>query len=86
MDAGVGLVDLVDEQDAGNFPLFQLAQDELKLRDLLLVQFAHDHRRVDRRQHRAHVVDEFDRAGTVEQGIGVAHEMVVATVNSTLMR
>ena len=75
MDAGVGLVDLVDEQDAGNFPVFQFAQDELKLRDFLLVQFAHDHRRVDRRQRRAHVVNEFDRAGAVEEGIGVAHEI-----------
>ena len=75
VDAGVGLVDLVDEQDAGNFPVFQFAQDELKLRDFLLVQFAHDHRRVDRRQRRAHVVNEFDRAGAVEEGIGVAHEI-----------
>ena len=32
MDGGVGLVDLVDEQDARDFPVFELAQDELKLR------------------------------------------------------
>ena len=74
MHAGFGLVDLVDEQDAGNFAVFQLAQNELELRDLLLVEFAHHHRRVDRRQHRAHVVDEFDRARAIEEGVGVAHE------------
>ena len=31
--------------------------------------------RVDRRQHRAHVVDEFDRAGAIEEGVAVAHEI-----------
>src|SRR5208283_124130 len=75
MDAGVGLIDLVEEQNAGNFPVFQLAQNELQLRYLLLVHFAHDHRRVDRRQHRAHVVDELHRAGAIEESIGVAHEI-----------
>ena len=74
MDAGFALVDLVDEQDAGNLAVFQLAQNELELRDFLFVQFAHHHRRVDRRQHRAHVVNEFDRARAVEEGVGVAHE------------
>ena len=75
VDAGVGLVDLVEEQNARNFPVFQLAQNELQLRYFLLVHFAHDHRRVDRRQHRAHVVDELDRAGAIEEGVGVAHEI-----------
>ena len=74
VDAGIGLVDLVDEQDAGNFPVFQLAQDELELRDFLLVHLADHDRGVDRRQHRAHVVDEFDRARAIEEGVGVAHE------------
>ena len=73
--AGIGLVDLVEEQDAGDFLVFQLAQDELKLRDFLLVHFADDHRGIDRRQHRAHVMDEFDRARAIEEGIGVAHEI-----------
>ena len=75
VDAGIGLVDLVDEQDARNFPVFELAQDELKLRDFLLVHFAHHHGGVDRRQHRAHVVNEFDRARAIEERIGVAHEI-----------
>ena len=75
MDGGVGLVDLVEEQEARNLLLFELAQDELKLRDFLLVQLADDDRGVDRRQRRAHVVDEFDRARTIDEGVGVAHEI-----------
>src|ERR1700684_2534867 len=75
MDAGVALVDLVDEQDAWDFLVFQLAQDELELRHLLLVHLADDDSDVDCRQHRAHVVDEFDRARAVEERIIVAHEI-----------
>ena len=74
VDAGIGLVDLVDEQDAWNFPVFELAHDELKLRDFLFVEFAHHNGNVDRRKDRAHVVNELDRAGAVEKCIGVAHE------------
>ena len=75
VDAGIGLVDLVDEQDARDFLVFQLAQDELELRHLFLVHLADDDGDVDRRQHGAHVVDEFDRARAVEERIGVAHEI-----------
>ncbi len=74
MDGRIGLVDLVEEQEARNVLVFELAQDELQLRDLLLVQLADDDRGVDRRQRRAHVVDEFDRAGTIDEGVAVAHE------------
>ena len=56
------------------FELFQLAQDQLQLRDLLLVGLAHHDRGIDRRQRRAHVVDELDRARAIEEGVGVAHE------------
>ena len=66
---------LLTNRMRGNFLVFEFAQDELKLRDFLLVHFADDHRGVDRRQHRAHVVDELDRAGTVEERVGVAHEI-----------
>ena len=75
VDAGIGLVDLVDEQDARDFLVFELAQDELELRDLLLVHLADHDGGVDRRQHRAHVVDEFDRARAIEERVGVAHEI-----------
>src|SRR5579862_7187862 len=75
MDAGIALVDLVDEQDAGDFLVFQLAQNELELRHLFLVHLADDDGDVDRRQHGAHVVDEFDRARAVEEHIGIAHEI-----------
>ena len=64
---GVGLVDLVEKQEARDVLLLELAQDELQLRNLLLVQLADDDRRIDRRQHRAHVVDEFDGARTIEE-------------------
>ena len=70
----VGLVDLVEEQEARDLELFELAQDQLQLRDLLLVDLADDDGGIDRRQHRAHVVDELDRARTIDEGVGVAHE------------
>ena len=70
VDGGIRLVDLVEKQEARNLLLFELAQDELQLRDLLLVQLAHHDRGVDRGQRRAHVVDEFDRAGTIDEGVG----------------
>ena len=75
VDGRIGLVDLVDEQEARNVLLLELAQDELQLRDLLLVQLADHDRRVDGGQRRAHVVDEFDRAGTIDEGVAVAHEI-----------
>src|SRR6185312_16932111 len=71
----VGLVDLVEEQEARDVLLFKLAQDQLQLRHLLLVGFADHDRGVDRRQHAAHVVDEFDRARAIDEGVIVAHEL-----------
>ena len=70
----VGLVDLVEEQEARNVLIFQFAQDDLQLRNFLLVRLADHDGGIDRRQHRAHVVDEFDRAGAIEEGVAVAHE------------
>src|SRR5262245_65477484 len=64
VDGGVGLVDLVEKQETRNFLLFELAQDELQLGYLLFVQLAHHDRGIDRGQRRAHVMNEFDRAGT----------------------
>ena len=75
MDGGVGLVDLVEEQKARDFLRFQLAQNELQLRHLLLVELAHHDRGVDCRQRRAHVVDEFNRARAIDESISVAHEI-----------
>ena len=71
----VGLVDLVEEQEARNVQLFELAQDQLQLRNFLLVRLAHHDRGIDRRQHRAHVVDEFDRTGAIDECVAVAHEI-----------
>jgi hypothetical protein len=75
MNGGVGLVDLVEEQEARNLLGFQLAQNELKLRNLLLVELADHDRGVDCGQRRAHVLDEFDRAGAIDESIAVAHEI-----------
>ena len=67
VDGGIGLVDLVEKQKARNVLLLELAQDELQLRNLLLVQLADHDRRIDRGQRRAHVMDEFDRAGAIDE-------------------
>ena len=58
-----------------NVLVFQLAQDQLQLRHFLLVGLADHDRRVDRGQRRAHVMDEFDGAGAVDEGVAVAHEI-----------
>ena len=71
----VGLVDLVEEEQARHLEVFQLAQHQFELRHLALVSLAHHHRGVDRRQHRAHLVDEFDRARAIHEGVVVAHEV-----------
>jgi hypothetical protein len=75
VDGGIRLVDLVDEEKTRNFLRFELAHDELKLRHLLLVELADDDRGIDRRQRRAHVVNEFNRARTIDESIGVALEI-----------
>src|SRR6185312_1762112 len=71
----VGFVDLVQEQEARDVLLLELAQDQLQLGDLLFVGLADHDRGVDRRQHRAHVVDELDRAGTIDESVAVAHKI-----------
>ena len=71
----VGLVDLVEEQKARDLQVFEFAQDQLQLRDLLLVRLAHHDRRIDRRQRRAHVMDELDRTGAIDERVVVAEEI-----------
>ena len=75
MNGGVGLVDLVEKQETGNLPLFQFAQHELELRDFLLVHLTYDDGGVDGRQHRAHVMDEFDGTRAIDKAIAVAHKI-----------
>ena len=60
MDAGVRLVDLIKEQNARNLAVFQLAQNELKLRHFLVVHLADDDGGVDGRQNGPHVVHKLD--------------------------
>ena len=74
-DALAGAVDLVEKQEARDAEILEFAQDDLQLRQLLLVRLADHHRGVDRRQRGAHVVREFDRAGAIDEGVAVAHEV-----------
>ena len=73
-DALVGPVDLVQKQKARNAQFLELAQDDLQLRQLLLVRLADHDRGIDRRKCGAHVVRELDRAGTIDKSVAVAHE------------
>ena len=73
-DALVGAVDLVEEQETRDLQLLQLAQDDLKLRQLLLVGLADHDRGVDSGKRCAHVVGELNGTGTIEEGVAVAHE------------
>ena len=73
-DAFVGLVDLVQEQEARDVQLLELAQHQLQLRDLSLIGFADHDRGIDARQRHTHVVDELDRAGTIDEGVDVAEK------------
>src|SRR5262249_14837269 len=75
VNGGIRLVDFVDEKKARDLLLLELAQDQLQLRYLLLVELAHYDRGIDRRERRAHLMDELDRAWTIDEGIVVAHEV-----------
>ena len=54
--------------------VFEFAQDQLQLRDLLFVRLADHDRGIDRRQNAAHVVNELDRTRAIDESIAVAHE------------
>jgi hypothetical protein len=71
----IRLVDLVEKQEARDFLVFQLAQNELQLRNFLLVELAGHDRGIDRRQRRAHFVHEFNGARTIDEGVIIAHEI-----------
>ena len=58
-----------------NILVFEFAQYQLQLRHFLLVRLADDNGGVDRRQHAAHVVNEFDRTGAIDKGVAVAHDL-----------
>src|SRR5208283_3062153 len=70
--ASARLIDLVEEKDARQPELFQFAQDDLQRWDLAGIGLAHDDGGVANGQRVAHVMDEFDRAGTIEEGEPVA--------------
>ena len=74
-DARLGLVDLVDEQEVRNAAIFELLEDQLERRHLLLVRLAHDDGRVASRERVGGVGLEFDGAGAIEEGVGIAEEI-----------
>jgi hypothetical protein len=80
-DAGIGLVDLVEEEDAGHAAVFERLQDDLQRRDLLLVGLRDDDGEIDRRQHALGLGTEFDRAGTIEDGEAIAHEFGLGDIH-----
>ena len=73
-DALVGAVDLVEKQKARNAEVFELAQDDLKLRQLAFIGLADHHRGVHGRERGAHVMRELDGTGAVDERVAVAHE------------
>ena len=79
-DADVGLIDLIQEQDARQAEFLELAQDNLQRRNLARVGLAYHDRGVADRQRVAHVVDELDRSRAVEEGEPVAHVVDAADV------
>ena len=66
---------LLRNRKRGNFQVFELAQDQLELRNLLLVGLADHDRGVDRRQRpRACRGTNSTEPGTIDEGVAVAHE------------
>jgi len=74
VDGCIRLVDLVEKQKARDLLSLNLPQNQLQLRNLLLVELAHDHSRIYRGKRRAHLVHELDRAGTIDEGVIIALE------------
>ena len=70
-DALVGLVDLVKEQEARDLEILELAQNDLQLRQLLLVRLADHDGGIDGGKRGAHVVRELDRTRTVGPSIRI---------------
>ena len=80
-NAALGLVDLVEEQDARDVLVLERLQDDLQGGDLLLVGLGDDHGKIDRGQHALRLVGEFDRTGTVDEGDAVAHEVRLGDIH-----
>src|SRR5258708_11844569 len=74
-DSLVGTVDLLEKQEARDAEIVELAQDDLKLRQLAFVGLADHHGGIDRRYRGAHVVREFYRTGAIDKGVTLAHEI-----------
>jgi hypothetical protein len=75
------IVDLVEEQEAGNAAIFELLEDQLQRRHALGVGLAHHHGGVAGGQHQRALMLELDRAGAVHEGEGVAEEGDVGDID-----
>ena len=67
------LIDLVEEKEPRHAEFLELAQNDLQGRNFARIRFADDDRGVADGQRVPHVVDEFDRAGAIEESQPVAH-------------
>ena len=68
----VGLVHLVDEQDARQVDLVQLLEDQLQGRCLLVVRLADDDGDISTAERGALVLREFDGARAIDEGVAIA--------------
>ena len=73
-DARARGIDLVEEQDAREPDVLDLAQDHLERRRLLRIGLADDDGRVANGKHIAHLVHELDGAGAIDESVAVAEE------------
>ena len=71
----VGTVDLVDEDEAGDIDVVELLEDQLESGNLLVVGFADDDGGIASHEGGARLLAEFDRAGAIDKGEGLTHEL-----------
>ena len=86
--ARIGLVDLVEEEEARDALVLERLQDDLEGRDLFLVGLGDHHREIDGCEYGFGLEGEFDRAGAIEECDLVAHEIGLGDVrlDAHLMR
>ncbi len=73
--AHLRLVDLVEEKEARDAALFEVAEHDLQRRYLLFVRLGDDDRGVDPGDERLALVVELHRPGAIEEGEGLVHEL-----------
>jgi hypothetical protein len=71
-DAGVGLVDLVEKQHAGDLAGLERAHGDLQRGDFAHVGFAHDDGQITADQRGVGIMGIFDGAGAINEGVAIA--------------